>query len=101
VVAGPGEGNASDSNIRDVITGPCTVYRVTYDFGHMGDMQRGNPIDLPRGMITSIDHLGMPWSPKGNAPHGEWSFYPGRDEVNVLRNDHYEPTSIACAAEPA
>src|SRR5207248_3309781 len=100
-ISGPGEGDASDSNIRDVITGSCRTYQVTYDFEHMVDMERGKPVVVPLGMVTSIDDLGHAWTPKDN--NGEWPFYPGRDEVDVLRNDHYAPANMACgtAKNPA
>jgi hypothetical protein len=94
VLDGPGEGEASDSNVRDVITGPCATYEVTYDLTAMGDIQRGTPTRLARGMVTWIDHLGQQWSPNGS---DGWTFYPGRDEVTVLRNDNFSPVSISCA----
>jgi hypothetical protein len=91
---------ASDANTRDVITGPCTVYTVTYDYGHMGAMRHGVPTNLPRGLVTSIDHLGRHWSPPANDPSG-WTFYPGRDEVDVIRNDNYIPAMITCSERSA
>ncbi|GAA3431019.1 hypothetical protein [Kutzneria kofuensis] len=92
-VAGPGEYEASDATEVDRITGPCREFRLTYDFGYQGELQHKAPFTAPPGMVTDLDQPGSNWSPGVTA----LSFYPSRNEVDVVHNGHNIVSDVACS----
>ncbi len=93
-VAGPGADEASDSDWVDRITGPCNKFTLAYDFGSQGALEHLAPFTIPVGLITSIDQPGTAW------PGGvkSLSFYPARDEVDVMHNSNDELSGASCRA---
>jgi hypothetical protein len=94
VVAGPGQSEASGADWVDRITGPCAHFTLTYDFGSQGSADHLQPFDLAAGSVTSVDKPGQAWT--GNT--ADFSFYPERDEVDVVRNGRYAVFDVACKA---
>lgn len=89
---GPGQGEASDANVVDRITGPCQTFRLSYDFGAQGALEHLAPFDAPSGLITSLDNPGRPWQPGVSA----LDFYPDRTEVDVVHNDNNALVNATC-----
>jgi hypothetical protein len=91
-VPGPGQDEASDSDYVDRITGPCMTFTLAYDFGFQGALKHLAPFTASAGLLTSIDTPGAAW------PGGvrSLSFYPARDEVDVLHNSNDVLTNAAC-----
>jgi hypothetical protein len=91
-VPGPGQGEASGTDAVDRITGPCKTFTLAYDFGSQGDLKHLAPFTAPAGLLTSIEQPGTAW------PGGvrSLSFYPARNEVDVLHNLRYVLTSATC-----
>src|SRR5262249_48177714 len=91
---GPGDSDASGMDYADRIFGPCKVFEVTYDYGHMGDLRHLRPFMVARGAIAITTYDG------GETWTGDRStlpFYPDRDEAVVLTSSHYGLVSIRCA----
>lgn len=86
---------ASGASVRDRITGTCTTFELTYDYGHMGSLKHLPPFTVPVGTVTSVDAPGRPWKPAPDDPRG-WTFYPSRTEVSVIRTDSYGLDQARC-----
>jgi hypothetical protein len=91
---GPGDSEATGMSLADRIYGPCQVFEVTYDYGHMGESRHLKPFTVARGAvaITTYDG-GEAWT--GN--RSELPFYQDRNEAVVLTSGHYGLVSIRCA----
>lgn len=91
-VPGPGQDEASDADYVDRITGPCMTFTLAYDFGLQGALKHLAPFTAAAGLLTSIDQPGTAW------PGGvrSLSFYPARDEVDVLHNSNDALAGAAC-----
>jgi len=95
VFDGPGEGEASGASLRDRITGPCSTFVLAYDFADMGSRENVPTLRAARGLVTSMQNLGQPWTPPVD-DHMGWQFYPTRDEVDVIKNTHYTLANASC-----
>jgi hypothetical protein len=91
-VPGPGQDEASDTDWADRVTGPCRTFVLSYDFGLQGALKHLAPFTAPAGLLTSIDQPGSAWPGGVRA----LSFYPARDEVDVLHNSNDVLASAAC-----
>jgi hypothetical protein len=89
-VDGPGESEASGTNVADRITAPCQQLTVVYQFGSQGAYEYEAPITMAADTIVTDD--GKHWTNK----NGALPFYPDLGEFVVLHNDHYEIASAKC-----
>jgi hypothetical protein len=91
---GPGDSEASGMDYADRINGPCEVFEVTYDYGHMGEQRHLKPFTVARAGIgiTTYDG-GEQWT----GDRSTLPFYPGRAEAVVLTSGHYGLVTVRCA----
>jgi hypothetical protein len=90
-VEGPGAYEALGTTLVDRIHGPCAVFRLAYDFGKMGDSEHLAPF-LAHPEELLFGGKGDPYPGQKN----ELSFYPDRDEVDVLHNGSYQLFTASC-----
>jgi hypothetical protein len=90
---GPGDSEASGTDSADRITGPCRTFRLSYDYGHMGDSRHLKDFDATPGDVMIVSYFGgEPWS----GDRSTIPFYPLRNEVVVLRSGNYGIANIQC-----
>jgi hypothetical protein len=91
---GPGNGEASDSNVADDISGPCRQFRLSYVFEAQGAQDAIPPFTAKAGLVTNVDQAPKPW-PGGV---GALGFYPKLGDVVVLRNNNDGLIAAACSS---
>jgi hypothetical protein len=88
---GPGSGEASGEDFADRITGPCSTYQVSYDYGVQGQQLPLPHLDVAAGSIIRAD--GVVWT------GGPLGFSRERGEVDILHNPTHVLTNVVCSAK--
>lgn len=96
LVDGPGEHEATASNLADRIESRCDTLELAYSFGSMGAYERLKPFRARPGDM--VRHTGAAWSPGGEDEASSLPFYPERNELVVLKNSKYKLDTVRCVS---
>lgn len=91
-VDGPGDSEASGTNVADRILAPCPRLRLAYQFGSQGAYENLAPFIMAADTVATA--YGERWTrPNGSDP---LPFYPERGEFVVLHNDKHGISTAEC-----
>jgi hypothetical protein len=86
---GPGQSNASGTNVVDRITGPCSAFSLSYSFGSQGSDMHLSPIIVRTDSVVQVEDPGTAFA-------GQLPFFPARGESDVVHNSNYTLDAATC-----
>lgn len=92
---GPGDCEATGANAADILQAGCRKLKLYYSFGSQGYSEHKKPFIASIGTTVWQDSI------KYENEEGDLPFYPGRDELVVLRNHKNVLDKVECVTEAA